>query len=331
MPKNKFSARFLCLALLLAAACSGKPEQPGLPEMARLELYNYSPAASLEDRIGLIPARLLEIYRALDNNYGYKPYLPTPQEKALLLEYLALMPPAYGRVFREKCAGLYFVEGLIGYGVTSWVVDGEGRLYFTMILNPAALRETLSETMTNRERSCFIPESGQGVAVDAGVKYKGLAYALFHEAAHALDYIEGVTPCTDQDQPERYRAVPRPDGGLFTEAWESYSKPFPRNDFLFRDKLTFYGFGGGPKINIFDAYGAYSGLSGSPFVSLYGAKSWAEDFAELTAYGLIAGKLGQPYRVKLSMKGAKSRVFEPMKGLAGRRAAAALKLTENLK
>ncbi|OGR77416.1 MAG: hypothetical protein A2X32_04395 [Elusimicrobia bacterium GWC2_64_44] len=316
--------------LLLAAACSGNPKQDGVPEMARLELYNYSPAASLEDRIGLIPERLLEIYRALDNKPGYKPYPPTPQEKALLLEYLALMPPAYGRVFREKCAGLYFVEGFTGYGVTSWVVDGEGRLYFTMTLNPAALRETLSETMTSRERSCFIPESGQAVTVDAGTKYKGLAYALFHEAAHALDYIEGVTPYTDLDQPERYRAAARPDGGLFTEAWESYAKPFPRNDFLFRDKITFYGFGGGPKIALSDAYGAYAGLAGSPFVSLYGAKSWAEDFAELTAYGLIAGKLGQPYRVTLSMKGAASRAFEPMKGPAARRAAAALALAEKL-
>ncbi|MDD2805719.1 MAG: hypothetical protein PHV33_09200 [Elusimicrobiales bacterium] len=322
--------KLLLLPLLLAAACSGKPEPAALPEMARLELYSYSPAASLEDRIGLIPERLLEIYRQIDGKPGYKPYLPTPGEKALLLEYLALMPPAYGRVFREKCAGLYFVEGLTGYGVTSWVVDGAGRLYFTMILNPAALRETLSETMTSRERSCFIPESGQAVAVDAGAKYKGLAYALFHEAAHALDYIEGVTPYTDQDQPERYRAAAKPDGGLFTETWESYSKPFPRNDFLFRDKITFYGFGGGPRIELSDAYGAYTGLAGSPFVSLYGAKSWAEDFAELTAYGLIAGKLGQPYSVTLSLKGAKSSVFEPMKGAAARRAEAALALAEKL-
>jgi hypothetical protein len=320
----------LPLALLLAAACSGKPKPAALPEMARLELYKYEPAASLEDRIGLIPERLLEIYRQIDNKPGYKPYLPTPQEKALLLEYLALMPPAYGRVFREKCAGLYFVEGFTGYGMTSWVVDAGGKLYFTMLLNPAALRETLSETMTSRERSCFIPERGQSVAVNAGTKYKGLAYALFHEAAHALDYIEGVTPYTDPDQPEEFRAAARPDGGLFTEAWESYSKPLPRNDFLFRDKLTFYGFGGGPKIELSDAYGAYSGLAGSPFVSLYGAKSWAEDFAELTAYGLITGRLGQPYRVTLSMKGAKSRAFEPLKGAAARRAEAALALAEKL-
>lgn len=316
--------------LLLAAACSGKPEQPRLPEMARLELYNYSPSASLEDRICQIPPRLLEIYRKIDGKPGYKPYLPTQQEKALLAEYLALMPPAYGRVFREKCAGLYFVEGFTGYGVTSWVVDSEGRLYFSMILNPAALRETLSETMTNRERSCFIPESGLAVAVNAGTKYKGLAYALFHEAAHALDYIEGVTPYTDPDQPQDFRAAARPDGGLFTEAWESYSRPFPRNEFLFRDKITFYGFDGGPKIPLLDAYGAYVGLAGSPFISLYGAKSWAEDFAELTAYGLIAGKLGQPYSVRLSARGAKDRLFEPMKGTPARRAAAALALAEKL-
>lgn len=319
----------LALAPLLLAACSQK--LPAVPEMGRLETFAYTPGSSLESRIGPMPERLLEIYREIDGRTDYRNYAPTAADKALVLKYLRLMPPALERVFREKCAGLYFVENLQGNGVTSWVVDKAGNLYFHMTLNPAALRSSLSETLTERERSCFVPGKNWGLAVDAGGKHKGLAYALFHEGAHAADYIYGVTPLVDEGLPEAYRPAARPDGGLFTEAWGSYSKPFPRNEFLFRDQLTFYGFGGGPKIPLADADGVYAGLAGSPFVSLYGAKSWAEDFAELTAYGLITGRLGQPYRITVTGPGGVKNTVEPLKNpAAARRAAAALALLEKL-
>lgn len=318
-------------ALLPLAACSKKGPAPAVPEMARLQTFAYVPGASFESRIGPMPERLLEIYREIDGRTDYRNYSPTAADKALTLEYLRLMPAPVERVFREKCVGLYFVENLQGNGVTSWVADPEGKLYFHMTLNPAALARSLSETLTERERSCFIPERGWSLTVDAGSKYKGLAYALFHEGAHAADYIYGVTPLVDEGLPEAYRPSGRPDGGLFTETWGAYSKPLPRNDFLFRDALTFYGFGGGPKIAASDADGVYAGLAGSPFVSLYGAKSWAEDLAELAAYGLIAGRLGQPYRITVSGPLGVKKTVEPLKNpAAARRAAAALALLEKL-
>lgn len=321
----------LALAPLLLAACSGKPAVQAVPEMGRLETFAYAPGSSFESRIGPMPERLLEIYREIDGRTDYRNYAPTAADKALVLEYLRLMPPALERVFREKCVGFYFVENLQGNGVTSWVVDRAGALYFHMTLNPAALRLSLSETLTERESSCFIPERGWSVAVDSGGRHKGLAYAIFHEGAHAADYIYGLTPLVDEGLPEAYRPAARPDGGLFTEAWESYSKPLVRNDFPFRDRLTFYGFGGGPRIPLAEAGGVYAGLAGSPFVSLYGAKSWAEDLAELTAYGLITGRLGQPYRITVTGPGGIKKTVEPLKNPAvARRAAAALALLEKL-
>lgn len=328
---RKSKLLLLALAPLLLAACSKKDPAPAVPEMGRLETFAYTPGSSLESRIGPMPERLLEIYREIDGRPDYRNYAPAAADKALVLEYLRLMPPALERVFREKCVGLYFVENLQGNGVTSWVVDREGALYFHMILNPAALRLGLSETLTERERSCFVPGSNWSLAVDAGGKYKGLAYAIFHEGAHAADYIYGLTPLVDEGLPEAHRPPARPDGGLFTEAWGSYSTPLPRNDFPFRDQLTFYGFGGGPKIPLADSGGVYAGLAGSPFVSLYGAKSWAEDFAELTAYGLIAGRLGQPYRITVTGPRGVKKTVEPLKNpAAARRAAAALALLEKL-
>lgn len=329
--KNRTFRRLLCLVLLLccAAAC-GKKQPPELPVMARLEVYGYNPSSSLEDRIGAMPAKLLEEYRLMDGRPDYKAYTPSPAEKALVLEYLRLMPPAVERIFREKCAGLYFVEGFMGNGMTSWVADGSGKLYFHMALNPAAFRQTLSETMSERERSCFIPAKGWKVSVETGEKYKGLAYAIFHEGTHAVDYLAGITPLVDPGLPAAYRPARHFDRGLFTGAWAAHSKPAPGGDYQDRDKLAFYGLGGGPKIPVDRAPSVYEGLNGSSFVSLYGSKSWAEDFAELTAYALIVRKLGQPYRIKVTGPDVLM-VSEPMNGPAGRRAEAALKLIESLK
>jgi hypothetical protein len=322
----------LALSLLLCgqAACAKKKPAPVVPAISRIELYEYSPASSLEDRIKAMPPKVLEFYRQMDGRPDYKTYLPTPADKALLLSYLRLMPPAVERVFREKCVGLYFVEGFAGNGMTNWVADEKGGLYFHMALNPAGLRQTLSETLTERERSCFLPARGAGVTVDAGKKYKGLAYAVFHEAAHAADYIYGLTPMVDPDLPPAYRPAPRPDGGLFGKVWELYRTTRPPGAYPWREKLTFYGLGGGPKLTLAEAPGVYKGLAASPFVSLYGSKSWAEDFAELTAYYLITVKLGQPYAITVAGPGLKTIRLEPMTGPAAARAAAAAELLRKL-
>ncbi len=329
--KNSSFSRFLCLALLLcgAAACA-KKRPPELPVTAKLEFYSYNPSGSFEDRIGPMPEKLLEQYRIMDGRQDYKSYAPSASEKAMFMEYLRLMPPAVERIFREKCVGLYFVQGFMGNGMTSWVTDTRGKVYFHMALNPAAFRQTLSETLTERETSCFIPAKGWKLSVDAGSKYKGLAYAIFHEGTHAVDYIEGITPMVDPSLPAEYRPAPHFYTGLFTAAWAAYASPSPGKDYSGRTMLTFYGLGGAPKIPLAAAPALYEGLLGSPFVSLYGSKSMAEDFAELTAYSLIVRKLGQPYRITVTGPAGEI-VTEPMKGRAGPRAEAALRLIEKLR
>lgn len=324
-------SRALALALLLplAAGCSSRRAQY-LDVVTDLKNYAFDPASRLEDRIGLMPGKVLDVYKQADGMPGYKAYEPSAGEKALLLSYLRLMPAPVERIFREKCVGIYFIDGLKGNGITNWIGGRPGEIYFFVALSRESLEKSLSETLTDRERSCFIPEKGFDVAVDAGRKYRGVAYALFHEAAHAVDYASGVTPFVEPGLPREYSPLGRDAGGLFTSVWQAYDKPFPKDDFYQRDKITFYGFGGGPKIPMADAGGMQMLLEKSPFVSLYGAKSWAEDLAELTAFGLLARRLGQPYGITVTAPGGRKLEFHPMKGAASRRAAAALKLLEAL-
>lgn len=328
--KRASRLRFLCLAVLLAfpAGCTKRPAD--LPALGRLETFGFNPASRLEDRITVMPAAQLEHYKDWDKRPDYVSYKPSAADKALLMEYLRLLPPVYERVFKERCAGIYFVSGLLGNGITTWVIGPEDKVYFHITLNPAALKAGLSETLTKRERSCFIPRAGWDVKVDAGTKYKGLLYAIFHEGTHGLDYAAGLSPYCDDTMPKFYWPAKPLSGSFFFKVWSSYFSPLKSFDYHGRGLITFYGLGGGPKIDITESKYVYEGLKDSPFISLYGSRSWAEDLAELSTFAVLTGKLGQPYRILIRYPNTLI-TLEPMKGKAGARAAAALSYLDKIK
>ncbi len=328
--KNSSFPRLLCLALLLSAApgCTRRPAD--LPALVRLETFAFNAASPFEDRITVMPPALLEHYRDWDKRPDYTSYKPSAADRALLMEYLRLLPPVYERIFKARCAGIYFVSGLMGNGITTWVIGPGDKVYFHITLNPAALKAGLSETLTKRERSCFIPRAGWDVKVDAGNKYKGLLYALFHEGTHGLDYAAGLSPYCDDTMPKFYWPEEPVSGSFFFKEWSGYFAPLKSSDYHGRDMVTFYGLGGGPKIDITEAKYVYEGLKKSPFMSLYGSKSWAEDLAELTTFAILTGKLGQPYRILIQYPDSLT-TLEPMKGEAGARAVEALSYLDKIK
>ena len=322
----------LCLAAVFGAAgCKKKAVTAGdLPYYSRLEDYKFDPAVPLTDRIAVVPPDMLKYAAEVDARSDYKAYTPTAADKELFSQYLALLPPVYGRVFRERCVGVYFIENFMGNGITSWVLDGKGAIYFYMMLNPASLRDDLSQTLTYRERSCFIAQPGLDIKVDAGKKYKGFLYALFHEGTHAVDYVKGVTPYADGSMPSTYFPASPVAGDFFREAWTDYG--LPKNSALIKGRkdITFYGLGGGPKLPLLAALDMHRELALSTFISLYGSKSWAEDLAELASFAFITQKLGQPYSITLTGFGPRPEVFYPVKGPAGPRSKKIMKLLESM-
>lgn len=297
------------------AKFSVKPPVPPVPpeqDLTRIEFYRFVPGARLEDRITVMPPALLKHYSDWDKAPEYESYEPTPADKALLLQYLDLLPEVYRHVFRERCLGVYFMKNLKGNGITTWAEDGSRKVYFHITLNPASLTADLSATLTERENSCFIPDGKSAVTVDAGKKYKGLLYALFHEATHALDYVKGVTPWADNTMPYSLRPQKDQSGNFFSLHWKDFFQPAEGADFRLRDKITFYGLGGGPKISFAEAPLLYAGFKTGFFASLYGSRSWAEDCAELVTMHRITQRLGQPYILTLAGPGGRT-VIEPMK------------------
>jgi len=292
------SKRLLLLAALVAIG--GCNRRPKLDPLVRLESYAFNASAPLESRITEIPAELLAFYASEDKRPDYAAYRPSAADKALVMKYLRLLPPVYERVFAKRCVGVYFVKGLIGNGITSWVAGPDDKVYFHITLNPAMLQQDLSAIMTERERSCFKPKAGWDVTVAAGHNYKGLLYGLVHEAAHGLDYAAGISPYTDDTMPAYYWPPKQLSGGFFFDLWADYRTAHLEGDFPGRDRITFYGLGGGPKLDITEAPELYKDLAASGFPSLYGARSWAEDLAELETFYTLTVSLKQPVRVTLA-------------------------------
>jgi hypothetical protein len=88
--------------------------------------------------------------------------------------------------------------------------------------------------------------------------------------------------------------------------WSSYDRPLPADDYPARSRLHFYGFGA-PGLDAAEAPAVCAELAASPFASLYGSRSWAEDVAELFVARHLTRDLGRPYRLRCG-----GTVFEPM-------------------
>lgn len=282
--------------LLLAAAALAAP----VPNHVAAS-FDWDRSAPLEARAVPIPAWLLDAWRKADGHPEYADHALTPGERRAVKAALDGLPPEMRRVLAERQMALYFVDHLQGNGITDWALDASSRTFVYTIVNAASLRKTVSSALTERERSAFrgLPD----LSVDAG-EGPGVEYALFHELAHSFDYVRGLTPLVE---PGHGRATGRRVPKKGWDAWAEYGRPRPEADYPGREKLAFYGFGG-PKLDAADAPKLCAGLASSPFVSLYGSRSWAEDAADLFVAWHLTRDLGRPYRYACGGK-----VFEPMK------------------
>jgi hypothetical protein len=297
------------LALLLlvrpAAAASAAAEPP--PHHA-LSSYAVDVTRPLADRVAPIPDWLLALWRKVDETPAYANHELTRKEKSEFAAAVAGLPPRMRSTLSERMIAFYFVSNLKGNGLTTWVVDSSSRTYAYMILNPAAFDKTLSQLLTERERSVY--RGAADVSVDAGPGGSGIIYTVAHEGTHAFDFARGLTPYTDPGQAK----VLDLKAPAAWDVWQDYGKPLAADDYPARSKLHFYGFGA-PELDAAEAPAVCAQLAASPFASLYGSRSWAEDAAELFVARHLTRDLGRPLRLICAGK-----AYEPMSNpaVAGR-------------
>lgn len=276
----------------------------------RLASYPFDPKSSLLSRVRSAPDFLISYLKAIDKKEAYAPYLPVPEEMAMIAQYLEKLPPLHKQVLQERLAGIYFVNTFWGSGMADYVLDDHDDVYAIMILNPETMRHDMSDWMSWRESTIFKQDDPSvRIAVECGAEYTGLMYALLHETTHIVDYVRNYTPYTDPDMKLLGRA--RPETEFVKEVWEDVKRPVPQYDVPARKDITVYGFNKGPHLSARNAVQLYVQLSRTPFTSLVSWTAWPEDLAEYVTWYYYRNVLKQPYSVTVFVDDKAALTFSP--------------------
>ena len=321
----------LALALALGACATrrGELSLADIKQMPSKQASAYAADAGLRlaepmaDRLGEAPAVLLDALRQMDGNPSYTAYLPTSDQRELFAEYYETLPKAFKAAMESRVIAVYFIRDFEGGGMSDYVFGGDGSMFLILMLNEKILDTSVQDWIAYRDLSPY-KEDKSGLVlesrVEGGEKYRALIHTLTHEAAHIYDFAQGATPYV-----ERHLAS---SGGPGAEAkdltrgiWKDYSTPLPSYSIPRLRETSAYGLG--RKLPLSAAASQYEALGRTPFASLYGAGSWAEDFAEAAAWTWLGERLGLRYSVVVRKGGAEIVRFvpDPTRGSPERQAA----------
>ncbi|HOT47370.1 MAG TPA: hypothetical protein PLC28_21035 [Spirochaetota bacterium] len=272
--------------------------------------YTLRQDLPLHERVAPAPKVVLDFWMEMDGRKDYSTYMPDSREMSDIRKSLENLPPLHKKVLKQRLIGIYFINNFLGSGGADWVADGKKKLYFYLVINPKILKmKDLSEMLTWRERSCFIDGSDVRISVNCGSGASQLTYIMLHEGAHIVDYAVRITPYAEKEVKDFY-SDHRDDTDFVRGIWKSIREPI--KSYAYRKDLTFYGFNNGPRLKASDAPEIYRGLAGSPFVSLYGSQSWAEDLADFVTFYHVTQKMKLPYVISVIVKGKEAVHYRPM-------------------
>lgn len=299
-----------CIMIFMTGSCANR-----IPDAKKLSSYELPLPEKLSDRVYPTPKFILDFYKDFDKDYmdpknPYMAYTPGEEELKVIRSIIDNIPAKMAADISPRFLGVYFIENMVGSAMTDFLYDGDD-IYTFIVFNPKVLRMSASEWITDKEKSAFQMDSTEyDLKIDIGDDIPGFYYIFYHEFAHAYDYVFKVTP-GEKSMPsaEQYLLDLRNRKGcadypFVCRTWESYHVPHEGTDFDGRDRVTFYGLNNGPHIKISEAAGIYRALEESPYVSLYGAQSWMEDFAEYVAMYVSSETLGRPWELSITKNGA---------------------------
>ena len=296
-----------CIILITLSGCQTTSINGDITLEQRKNIEQHMPvqiSQPLSGRAAHIPNTLLQAWKVADSGLNpiassYQAYLPTNAEKAQLKQSFEYLPPQWQDVLKHKLTRIFFVENLIGAGITDWVIKREtGELFYTIMLNPRLLHTTAKTWLEYRANSMF--SQGDYHITYANIPHvSALTYTLLHETAHIIDFEKRYTPIVDPLIRE-YRDVPNTPTAFTQDIWRDYNQPKAAYDFPYRDKLNAY------HLSVKRGYIAnnklpeiFTALSQRPFVSLYASLSWAEDYADFAAFNYLQTMAKAPLRLQL--------------------------------
>jgi hypothetical protein len=307
---------FVCVGLVYAG-CVTTPslrEQLDALPVKQLSFYNFDPATPISDRVTDAPQELLDLYSDMDGA-PLRAYQPTAAEREQINEVFERLPVRHRAVLEERLIGVYCVEGFAGSGMADYVLGPGDELYAVLILHPRVFAMSGADLVSFRAGTAFrVEDSDVQLSMDLSAEVSGLAYIVLHESTHIVDYVERHTPYVEPAMLELFGRSSR-DTSFTDEVWSEYWVPGPSVDFSFQPDLQFYGLGDRPKLANTQMDQVYEALAHTPFASLYGSTSWAEDFAEFVTFYYLVHGLGAHYSIDVMRGGVTVLTYPPMDSL----------------
>ena len=283
--------------LVLTAAPSAHAQAPPPTSSVHID-----PTSALDSRVGETDPSVLKMF-ADAGMPAPSGHVLTDAERQSLARAFATLPPVHQRVLRERLRRISFLDGMPNTALTSTVDPEAATPVYDLTIRAGVLHESVSEFLTNKERTCFdFAGSARTVVIEAGT-LEAIVYVLLHEATHMVDNALGLTPV------EGRRAAADADlltTGVWTDRLtvaSTYANPL-------LDGLAYRR--GGRPIPVSDAHEVYGVLQRTPFASLYASSNWHDDVAELVAWHHLTSRMGQPYRIVVRERDHDVLVYEPM-------------------
>jgi len=259
----------------LLFSCKIQPKNEVHP-FQRMDSYNGNFDLPINERFLDTPSEIIYYLNGLDNVENYSSHRLLETQKKLFIEYFEFLPIIYKEIITEKVFGIYFVNNFKGGGMTLPIFDNNGTMNLVFFFNPEIFRQNITEWINYRDNSAFINNFDNiSITVECDDNYYAIIHTLVHEASHAYDYYNYITPFTERFLENKQTKFPT---DFVKGIWKNYDEPNTEYNFVNRENIFSYDLG--ERIDKKFALEIYKSLRNTPFSSIYGSKTWAEDFAE---------------------------------------------------
>ncbi len=271
----------------------------------------------LDQRVAEIPDPIFRAWKQADEAINpqakrYKPYQLTADEQHQFARAIATLPASWQKIMQQKLTRFFFIDHLLGGGITDWIIDAENNRVYTMILNPTLLHVSAKRWLEMRENGSF--KLGPYHIEVAGLEdISALEYILWHESAHLIDFETQQTPVNDVLLRQHF-GFDKTATPFTRNVWKS-EKPEPVDlfDFSARERINPYHMDlNQPQMQNGALKPAFDAWSHTPFVTIYASTSWAEDYADFAAFILALNRTGHTPYWLLKRDGETIAEFSPL-------------------
>lgn len=304
------STVILLVGLAAPAAASA---EPAVTDLAFWDGYRLD--RPLEERIYPAPPALIA-YLVEDNvkgGYSERPRAAEPDEAFLadMRSAIAGLPGPVQRLVGRRLIGVFPVEDLGSTAYAELVRDAAGAAVAAFLALDVGVIDTPANAWaTWRANTPFLPKHGFGVRVRIEVaeddtRRNAMQYIMMHEFGHVAAVGTDIHPSWDQPftaGPEALCARYDFPCLSWTVDGDGRYRSLFEDTFPLRSKVRFYK-GPSERLPIEAAPAIYADLEETNFLSLYGATTPYEDFAETLVSYVHTQLLDRPYSVDVVADG----------------------------